>query len=313
MNKGILQLLRVMAVLALANGFCGVDALAKDKPSKELKDAPIKLDPQVVSTSPFAYIGICKFYVTSKWPVFSRWAPIKNVVVTGVACGSPAALAGVEVGDKIVAIDGTQVDGRLTCKAVGELFRKEKGETISLTLKDSTGAVRMVAITLFSNKKWSHVTNGCTLYDYWGAIVAEPDSENASFFASVERIRRQGALVPRKSLPGWVPGMTIGSGKKKKPVDTEELISNYEWRRLVRIHNKHLSLFLVERENRTVEVIEGNTISKFDDVVGRIVAAGSVITLKPEGGYEIKESALKAESGEAPSLGTGVEITKSER
>jgi S1-C subfamily serine protease len=66
-------------------------------------------------------------------------------IVTGVEAGSPAAAAGVQPGDAIVAVDGTRVDA--THGFIDLLYRHKAGDTVTLTV-DRDGSEVAVKVTL---------------------------------------------------------------------------------------------------------------------------------------------------------------------
>ncbi|HEX2853379.1 MAG TPA: hypothetical protein VHO24_09080 [Opitutaceae bacterium] len=75
----------------------------------------------------------------------------------------------------------------------------------------------------------------------------------------------------------------------------------YIFRRILTIAWQGKSLALVERENRTVEVIEGDKAPESDDVIGRIVPEGATLILHADGKYEFKDAPAKSDA--SPSQG----------
>jgi carboxyl-terminal processing protease len=69
----------------------------------------------------------------------------RQVVVASVTAGSPAARAGLQVGDEIVAVDGQSVAGADT-DAVAAALRGPSGSNVRLQLAETSGARRDVAL-----------------------------------------------------------------------------------------------------------------------------------------------------------------------
>ena len=67
--------------------------------------------------------------------------------ITDVSSGSPAQKAGLEVGDVIVAVDGTRVSG--SSDVVVQIRTHAPGETVTLTVKRGSGE-RQVKVKLGS-------------------------------------------------------------------------------------------------------------------------------------------------------------------
>ncbi len=67
------------------------------------------------------------------------WNPVVHeIVVSGVAEGSPAAASPIVAGDQIVAVDGIVVDGK-RARELQPHFEKERGETVTLVLRNAAG------------------------------------------------------------------------------------------------------------------------------------------------------------------------------
>lgn len=71
---------------------------------------------------------------------------VAGVLVGSVAPGSPAALAGIEPGDIVTAVDGVAVDSFGSVDTI--VSRRRAGDSLRLTVVDPTGTTHLVAVTL---------------------------------------------------------------------------------------------------------------------------------------------------------------------
>lgn len=266
-------------------------ASAKDK----AKDLPLiteqttKLDPMEVKTSPFANWGIGIHGRLSLWNKISGGPP-KVLFVTGVALGSPANIAGVQMGDEITAVDGV-VASELRWSELDQRYSNtESGEVIALELfNHATKQKRMAELKIRSNRTWGR-QEGVVDLNCWGlrVLFMAPKLVHATSFPNQRRILR------------WETVQTFDSAKPKKKQIKIEQKPVYITRRAAVFTWGDQGLTLIERENHLVEVIEAAKVAESDDLAGRLVGEGATLTLNADGSYELKDVPSETEPTKMP-------------
>lgn len=272
------------------------------------KDAPVKLEAVKAKANPFADWGISA-WGTGK-PLFSLLgkAP-KEMFVYAVQVNSPADLAGVDALDQITAIDGRLVTDFPWNEIVQRHRDSEKGDVVKLTLSRwGSGISREVELKLGSNRSWARA-DGAT--NFWGLIVFAETPTGVSVAPNPKLPRVSGTI----DIPVMQTRRIKGARNTKEPALTQDgepitkPTPRYVTRRVVTMVWGGKKLTLVERENGMVEVIEGGSAPKKDDVVGRLMPSGSTLTLHADGSYELKASPPKPSSSEAPPAATPTPAT----
>lgn len=115
---------------------------------RNFRDSPIWARLLAIAGGPLANYLAAMILVIATFSIFGVQEPV-GVEVRGFGVGSPAAAAGVEVGDEIVAIDDTVVRGpEAQAKAI-ELTKEKLGETVELTI-DRGGEELVIPVALNS-------------------------------------------------------------------------------------------------------------------------------------------------------------------
>ncbi len=291
--------MRPFSKLLLRAARCGLfafsifltSAYAKDK----AKDLPLvteqdaKLDPYEVKTNPFAHWGIGIHGKLSVWSRVSGGPP-KALLVSGVGFGSPADVAGVQLGDEIMAVNGVATTRLDWSELVERYSTTESGDVIKLELFDhATKQRRNVEFQIRAKRIWERKDPALDS-DCWGIrfIWMFPNPVRGVFFPEQKRILRWEAVEvfnphkPKKSQTKTV----------QKPV--------YIYRRAAVFSWPDMSLTLIERENHVVEVIEVAKVPESDTIVGRLVHKGATLLLKPDGTYELNDAPLETEPVKSP-------------
>jgi hypothetical protein len=221
-------------------------------------EAPRQLDSFKVSETPFAKWGLGITTQVNLWSKLTgNHAPPRiPYVVTSVYGHSPAEQAGLHVGDQIVAVDGVGFK-KIPVREFGELFEKtESGQTRTLLLQHPvTNRQRTVVLKLDSGRKW--FSDEKTELNYWGVKLVFPS--------------------------------TVKVSGTMDPPPTELQAATFKW--------GGQAVTLVEHPGRGVEVIEGAWSTRKlrerrkakNAPTGRILPPGAVLTLKPDGEYELRE------------------------
>lgn len=263
-------------------------------------DAPVKLEAVKAEANPFADWGIGIWATGAPFFSVTGGAP-KKMFVTAVRIKSPADLAGVMVFDLVTAVDGLAITQLPWREFVKQARSSEKGDTVKLSLSRwGSGVVREVELKIASNRNWMRA-DGAEDYNFWGLTVSMEDPSKVTVTGDPKRQRIAGMA----EVPVVQVRRSKGAKDQREPATTSggEPITKrsptHVIRRLVTFHWSNQKLTLIERENRTVEVIVGGKVPEKDDLVGRLMHEGSTLTLHPDGTFNLQDAPLKPESSQA--------------
>lgn len=306
--------MRIFSKALLFVILCGLLAFSVSFASAQTKDKPalsaqtVKLDPLEVTASGFGWWGV-GIWGTLTGVDKSLGGPPEAVHVYVVFKGSPADLAGVQVGDEITAVNGREVTS-MRWSEIDEYFHHTpNGSIVSLTLFDCIqGTSRTAKLEIGSNMGW--VQDGRFDAICWGLLVmrsspvpAQPVHMDCSIFPKEQRFReyRLSPVTQRRKIKtkqGVIyKAEPVLNEKGKQKMEPKPI---YVTRRAVTITWVTSSLTLIERENRVVEVIEGRELPNKDEVVGRLMQEGSTLTLRADGAFELKDAPSKPEPMKPP-------------
>jgi S1-C subfamily serine protease len=140
----------VLLVLSLGAGSMMI-AAEKSRSPGDVKDAPVVLSKMVVSGT-----RIPSGWFTIAWEVKGSlpMGPIKRAWVSNLLPGSPADSAGVQIGDRVVAIDDVPVEKMNGLLLRSSLEREHAaGSQITFLLSSTEGARRHFVVTFESGTK----------------------------------------------------------------------------------------------------------------------------------------------------------------
>ena len=280
-------------MLALSFSLRGAEAKNDAAPKPVSKEAPVKLDPVRAEANPFADWGIGGW---GSGPLFfgiTGRAP-KEMFVMFVSLNSPADVAGVSALDQIIAVDGRAITQLPWREFVKQVRDSEKGDVVKLTLSRwNTGISREVELKIGSNRNWVR-DDGVERYNLWGVIVSLETPKKVTGTPNPKMQRVTMAEVPVMQI------RRIKNAKNtQEPVFTEDgkPVTKLQpipiVRRVVTLSYAGRKLTLIDRENGVVEVIEGGSAPKNDDVVGRLLQQGATLTLRADGTFEIQDAPPK--------------------
>ena len=108
---------------------------------------------QLIATGTIArpYLGITFRPLGQSSSALSPDAQPQPVVVAEVSTGSPADRAGLQVGDRITAVNGTSLDDQHPFLNV--LYRNKPGDTVTVRVQSGNGGARDVKVTLVDRPK----------------------------------------------------------------------------------------------------------------------------------------------------------------
>lgn len=113
------------------NGILGVEVLKRFRTIFDYTNTRLILEPNMAYELPFTYNN------TGLMP--RPWAPgAESIEVAYIVESSPADLAGIEVGDRLTAIDGRPVAG-INVDAIVDLFEQAPGSKLTLTIRRQAG------------------------------------------------------------------------------------------------------------------------------------------------------------------------------
>jgi S1-C subfamily serine protease len=140
----------LLLVLSLAAGSIAM-AAEKTDPAAPAKEAPVVLSKMVVSGT-----RIPSGWFTIAWEVKGSLplGPIKRAWVSNLMPGSPAESAGVEIGDRVIAIDDVPVEKMNGLLLRSTLEREHPaGSQITFLLSSTDGARRHFVVAFESGTK----------------------------------------------------------------------------------------------------------------------------------------------------------------